>query len=107
MRIRYRNSISSVDVATDECREEAVPFLCLYHFSLCSCHEQQLVLPTKEECVRISTTTCKVELQLALSFGFGYLLPDCDELPSSIPSSREPLTYRIINMNCLPINNPG
>ena len=70
-------------LVTAECQREATPFLCLYQFPLCSCHDQQLVLPTKEECESISTTACQAEFNLALRLGFGYLLPDCDLLPSS------------------------
>ena len=42
-----------------------------------------MALPTKEECERISRGTCRAEFHLALAFGFGDILPDCNDLPSS------------------------
>ena len=43
-----------------------------------------VVLPTKEECERISTSTCKAEFSLAVFFQLDDLLPDCNKLPGSI-----------------------
>ena len=69
-------------LASDGCIEDAIPFLCLYGFPIFSCLEQKVVLPTKEECARITTTTCKNEFNLAVAFGQGHLFPNCNELPS-------------------------
>ena len=74
-------------IATDECEQDVTPFLCLYGFPIFSCLEQRVVLPTKEECERITTTSCRVEFNLAVAFGFDHLLPDCNELPSGTDNS--------------------
>ena len=66
-----------------ECLQEAAPFLCLYQFPIFSCLEQQVILPTKEECERITRSTCRVEFILAIKFGFAYSLPRCNTLPNS------------------------
>ena len=50
-----------------------------------SCLDQRVILPTKEECERVSRGTCRAEFNLAKAFGFGDILPDCNELPSSSP----------------------
>ena len=70
------------DLASEECKKDAIPFLCLYGFPIFSCLEQKLVLPTKEECERIITTTCQEEFNLVVQVGFDGL-PDCNELPSN------------------------
>ena len=87
-------------LATEEC-EEVLSFLCLYHFPIFSCREQQLVLPTREECERLSTTTCQAELILASAFGYGDILPDCNKLTSSSDKqgSRVLLLKGCTNMN--------
>ena len=71
------------ELASAECQQDVIPFLCLYGFPLCSSMDQQLILPTEEECERIRSTTCQVEYDLAILLGFGNLLPDCNLLPSS------------------------
>ena len=84
MRFCFQPCIPNIDLlATTECKEDAVPFLCLYSFPIYSCTDQLLLLPSKEECERISTTTCQAELQLVNQFQLGNLLPDCSELPST------------------------
>ena len=77
------NLLSLAELASVECQQDAVPFLCLYGFPIFSCLEQQVILPTREECQRITTTTCQVEFNLAVRIGFSDLLPDCNELPSN------------------------
>ena len=79
--------VSLDTLATPQCQQDAIPFICLYGFPICSQLEREVYLPTKEECERITTTTCRVEFNLALSFGFGDLLPKCNLLPSSSESS--------------------
>ena len=74
-------------MASEECIQDAIPFLCLYQFPIFSCLEQMVVLPTTEECERITSTTCRAEFNLAIKFGLGDLLPDCIELPSNINNS--------------------
>ena len=69
--------------ATEQCEQDALPFLCLYGFPIISCIEESVVLPTKEECERISRTTCQAEFNFASAVGFEDILPDCNELPSS------------------------
>ena len=75
--------LSIDDLASSACKEEVIPFICLYTFPLCSCRDQELILPTKEECERISATTCRVELLLAIRLGYADLIPDCNLLPNS------------------------
>ena len=70
-------------LASEECKQDAIPFLCQYRYPIYSCSEQKVVLPTKEECERITTTTCQVEVSLAASFGLDNLLPDCNGLPTN------------------------
>lgn len=71
------------EMTSPACRQDIVPFLCLYGFPLCSCVDQQRILPTREECERIRMTTCRVENNLATILGFDDLLPDCNLLPSN------------------------
>ena len=74
---------SNIDrIATAECIQDAVPLLCLYQFPIYSCRDQQMLLPSKEECQRISTMTCQAEIKLAFFFGIDVQLPDCNQLPS-------------------------
>ena len=89
------------DLATAECRREAIPFLCLYAFPICSCADKQTVLPTMEECERISTTTCRAEFTLAVVLGFDYLLPDCSQLPSKSDQSGSHCDLTIVIPNVL------
>lgn len=81
------NSLFSDTFATDQCKEDVIPFLCLFGFPLYSCPQQEVVLPTKEECQRIIMTTCQAEFHLANLFGLEDLLPDCNELPSGLDES--------------------
>ena len=77
------NIVFTLDtLASEECMQEAIPFLCQYGFPIYSCPEQKVVLPTEEECERISTTTCQAEVSLAASFGLEHLIPDCKGLPT-------------------------
>ena len=70
--------------ASEKCQEDVIPFVCLYVFPLCSSLDQQLILPTKEECERISTTTCQMEFNLAVGTeGISHFIPYCDLLPSN------------------------
>ena len=78
--------LSEGSVSAD-CQEQAVSFLCLYQFPIFSCLEQQVILPTKENCERIIESTCRVEFTLAIKLGFDYLLPQCDTLPNGIDTS--------------------
>ena len=74
-------------LASDECQQHALPFFCLYLFPIFSCLEQKVILPTKEECERITTSLCQVELSKATVFGLDHIIPDCNELPSSSDNS--------------------
>ena len=88
--------IRTDDLAAAECQKDAIPFLCLYGFPICSCIDKQLILPTKEECERISTTTCQAEFNLALLLGFGDIVPDCSQLPSRSDESGKHNYYFLI-----------
>ena len=73
--------------ASDECQNEALPFLCLRDYPIFSCAEKKVILPTKEGCEWIISTTCQVEVNLAYTIELGNLFPDCNELPSGISGS--------------------
>ena len=61
-----------------ECREAAIPLLCLHLFGLCDSSGVSLQ-PTSGQCRRVRDELCIEEWQSALSAGAD--LPDCDNLP--------------------------
>ena len=65
-----------------QCREVALPFLCLYLFPLCD-DNQTTYLPSMAQCISISTDICRTEWLLASSLVNN--LPVCSDLPNVSP----------------------
>ena len=75
--------------ASEECRNEVVPFLCQYFFGLCS-DSEILIQPTSSQCEKLKNSICPREWKIAVRFNLE--LPDCSSLPSEpsiCPSSSE------------------
>ena len=73
--------------ASPECKERAIPFLCIYYFGLCDSGGVQHQ-PSMEECISVSTGTCQAEWITANLFLPGQL-PTCESLQEgSIPCGR-------------------
>ena len=70
-------------VASEGCLITGLPFICQYLFPLCDCNTGDVLLPSKEYCIRISGDDCQMEWALAKQFGYGDLLPDCNTLPTT------------------------
>ena len=66
---------------SEECRSAGSEFVCQYSFPLCHCVTGEEYLPSREFCNYVSTQVCSAEWQAAIYFG--YVLPDCSELPST------------------------
>ena len=79
----FVKSMSSDQFASAECQKEAIPFLCLFGFPLCSCTHNEIYLPSKDDCERIIAESCRVEYIFLLASGSDYIniLPDCNLLP--------------------------
>ena len=73
---QYQSLLSS------QCRDAALPFLCLYLFPLCD-DNQTAYFPSSEQCTSISTDTCKAEWTNAKTLIAG--LPVCSVLPDASP----------------------
>ena len=67
-------------VASEECKEQAIPFLCLYGFPLCSCTHEEIYHPSRDDCERILKTSCWAEFQLASRLDYGDIIPQCNSL---------------------------
>ena len=67
--------------ASQECVDAFVPLMCQYLFPLCNT-SGNLLLPSQEECLTISTGVCQVEWGFAAQL-FGDQLPVCTDLPQS------------------------
>ena len=61
-----------------ECREEAVPLLCLHLFGLCSTSNVS-IHPTSAECENVRDNLCRMEWQIAKTLN--YDIPDCSSFP--------------------------
>ena len=66
-----------------ECRNKALPFLCLQLFGLCG-SAQILIQPTRNECEEIRDMLCPQEWNTIMQFGID--LPDCARLPPETPT---------------------
>ncbi|KAL5491673.1 hypothetical protein EMCRGX_G017005 [Ephydatia muelleri] len=62
-----------------QCRAVALPFACLYFFPLCDGNQTAYFLPSSDECISISTETCKGEWEGAKKLV--RQIPDCRTLP--------------------------
>ena len=65
-----------------DCQEVAIPFLCKYYFPLYDCASGDIYTSSREDCIDISTGICASLWNLAISYGYGDRLPDCEGLPS-------------------------
>ena len=65
-------------LASDDCKSEVVPFLCLHLFGLCS-SSGDIIQPTSSQCKEIRDSLCQTEWDAALKMGFN--LPDCNDFP--------------------------
>ena len=94
--------MTSDQFASAECQKEAIPFLCLYGFPLCSCTHNEIYLPSKDDCERIIAESCRVEYNLLLSLGldFSDILPDCNLLPMANQDSEGSI---LLNINLIVI----
>ncbi len=66
---------------SQDCREEVIPFMCLYTLGLCT-HSKLHIQPSLSQCEQIRDVTCRREWSRALEFGIG--LPDCSTFPKQI-----------------------
>ena len=66
-----------------ECRKVAIPFLCQYYFPLYDCPNGDIYTASREDCIDISTGVCALQWNLAINYGYGDRLPDCQKLSSS------------------------
>ena len=66
-----------------QCKIAALPFICLYLFPLCD-QNQTLHLPSSEQCISISTVSCKSEWTTAKALISN--LPVCQSLPINSPN---------------------
>ena len=64
--------------ASDECRQAALPFVCLHLFGLCD-GNGTLHSPSAMDCLLISTELCGAEWAAGQSLGLP--LPECSTLP--------------------------
>ena len=73
-----RQLIPFLDQSPPQCREAAIPLLCLHLFGLCNSSGVSIE-PTSGQCRDVRDSLCRVEWQTATSLGFD--LPDCDSFP--------------------------
>ena len=60
----------------------AIPFLCQYYFPLHDCTNGDIYTASREDCIDISTGICASLWNLAINYGYGNRLPNCQGLPS-------------------------
>ena len=65
-----------------ECQQVAIPFLCQYYFPLYDCPNGDIYTASREDCIDISTSTCALQWNLAINYGYGERLPNCQKLLS-------------------------
>ena len=72
--------------STQECVDAFLPFMCQYLLPVCDKTSGDLLLPSQEECLTISTGVCRAKWELAAQFidaAVGdYYWPSCDDLPT-------------------------
>ena len=64
--------------ASSQCTREALPFLCLLLFGVCS--DEVLIQPTARECRRLQDSVCHDEWKITKEY-LGDILPDCNGFP--------------------------
>ena len=65
--------------SSQECVDAFLPFMCQYLFPLCNT-SGDLLLPSQEECLAISTGVCQAEWDLLSRVAADYI-PHCADLP--------------------------
>ena len=88
---------NAVPQIASDCSLVAVPFICQYLFPLCGADNTSLLRPSREDCTNISEYTCRPEWLLAKELGYGYLLPNCSELPKNGKYQLSVKTIRLKN----------
>ena len=66
-----------------DCQSAALLFLCQHLFPLYDCSTGTIYTASMEYCTTISTEICAQQWNIAINFGYGDRLPNCDELPSN------------------------
>lgn len=67
--------------ATQECKEAALPLLCLFFFGLCD-DQGKDYLPSRNQCIALESGVCAAEFKKAMNFpSIQAQLPICDRLP--------------------------
>ena len=88
--------------ASQECVDAFLPFMCQYLFPLCNT-SGDLLLPSQEECLAISTGVCQAEWEMAAQF-LGDRLPTCADLPQSNKlcqgTYRQPFKFSLHVVHC-------
>ena len=75
-------SIMMFIVHYKECQQVAIPFLCQYYFPLYDCPNGDIYTASREDCINISTGICALQWNLAINYGYGDRLPNCQKLSS-------------------------
>ena len=76
-------------IVSSECKEDGLPFLCQYFFPPCVNDTSNIVLPSKQDCIKIETKTCKVEWTILSNLpDYSSSLPDCNCLPKVSQSNK-------------------
>ena len=70
--------------ASEACMSAAIPLLCLNTFGLCDDNGREY-LPSRSQCINVSTGICAVEFQTAVVTLEADQLPQCDTLPEDSP----------------------
>ena len=76
--------ISESPDMSDECREFALPSICLSTFAICDTKTQKPRKICRDECEILEHKVCKTELAIARNYhllGHQMVLPDCEALP--------------------------
>ena len=67
--------------APGSCMQEAVPFICLYAYGVCSSSGIYLQ-PTSSQCEELRDSLCRVEWEAAINIGIA--LPYCGDFPDML-----------------------
>ena len=86
--VMFSTNLSTATFNSTDCQKAAVPFLCQYVFPLRQCTNGDVYMPSKEQCLYVSTEVCTKEWQLAEQF-----VPNCTIFP---PQTYPPGLVRIV-----------
>ena len=67
---------------TKNVKKFAIRFLCQYYFPLYDCPNGDIYTASREDCIDISTGVCALQWNLAINYGYGDNLPNCQKLSS-------------------------